>query len=177
MLTTLKRKATPVREPDAVDLLLECHERIRRFTRMAAWICHAHDAPELAVRETAESVHRYFTEALPLHSADEDASIGPRLAQARAGSEMAAAAAAMTRQHGPIEEILAALRPMWRAVADDPASLADHARAMDKLVDRLKGLWDTHLHLEETMVFPAVRTHLSATEKSAVLREMRERRR
>ena len=53
MLTTLRKKSTPLREPDAVDLLRECHERIRRFTRMAAWLCHAHDAPALAVQETA----------------------------------------------------------------------------------------------------------------------------
>jgi iron-sulfur cluster repair protein YtfE (RIC family) len=176
MLTTLKKKGTPVREPDAVDLLLDCHERIRRFTRMAEWLCHAHDAPGLAVQETAAAVHRYFTEALPLHSADEDGSIAPRLARSRAGAEALAAAAAMARQHGPIEETLAALRPMWRAVADDPAALADHAPAMERLVDRLKGLWDTHLHLEEVVVFPAARRYLSASEKASVLKEMRERR-
>ena len=102
--------------------------------------------------------------------------MAPRLARARGGGEISAAAAAMTRQHGPIEETLAALRPMWRAVADDPASLAEHAAAMDRLVDRLKGLWDTHLHLEEVVVFPALRTHLSAPERASLLREIRERR-
>ena len=176
MLTTLRRTASPTREPDVVDLLLECHERIRRFTRMAAWLCHAHDAPSLAVRETAHDVHRYFTVALPLHSADEDLSIAPRLAKARLPDDLAAATSAMTRQHETIEETVAALAPKWAAVAEDAAALERHAEEMEKLVDRLQGLWTTHLHLEETMVFPAIRARLSPGEQARILQEMRDRR-
>lgn len=177
MFIPLKRKASPTQEPDAVDLLLECHERIRRFTRLSTWLCDAHDAPELAVKETADSILRYFTEALPKHRADEELSIAPRLSTGRFPAELAAAAATMTKQHTDIEATIDALCPLWRAVSEDPAALAEHAPAMERLVQRARGLWDPHLHLEETLVFPAVRARLSAPERAAVLREMRERRR
>ena len=90
--------------------------------------------------------------------------------------DVTTAVASMTRQHEEMDQILALLIPMWRTLAEDPRSLGEHAIEMERLVDRLRGLWDIHLHLEETVVFPAVRTHLSAAARAEVLREMRERR-
>lgn len=176
MLTPLGKKARPVKEPDAVDLLLECHDRIRRFTRLATWLAHADDAPSVAVKETAESVLRYFTEALPRHSADEDRSIAPRLSARRIPATVAAAVESMTRQHGTLEETLTLLIPMWRALAADPSSISKHTAAMEPLVDRLRGLWDVHLHLEEAIVFPAIRANLTPNAMNEVLAEMRARR-
>lgn len=177
VLTQLKRTRTCSQEPDVVDLLLECHERIRHFTRLAAWLADAHDAPALSVQETARDVHRYFTVALPLHSADEDLSIAPRLLKLRLPEELEVATAAMTGQHETIEATLSALAPMWAAVAEDSSRLVRLAAAMEKSVDKLQSLWLTHLHLEETMVFPAVRGRLSPGDQARILQEMRDRRR
>lgn len=176
MLIPLKKKAEPVHEPGAFDLLLECHDRIRRFTKLAEWLAHATDSPARAVKETAEGVHRYFTVALPKHSADEDESLAPRLLALTLQDELRAAVVTMTRQHATLEETLAALIPSWRAVAEDPSALPDHAALMARHVEQLRALWDAHLHLEETIVFPAARARLSAAAQRAVLQEMRARR-
>lgn len=185
MLISLhKKKTEPTPEPGAFDLLLECHERIRRFTGMAEWLAHAtptaiaptHGAPEAAVKETAQAVLRYFTTALPNHSADEDRSLAPRLLALPLGHELAASVTMMTGQHATLEETIALLVPAWRAVAADPAALAEHRTAMARHVERLRGLWDVHLHLEETIVFPAARARLSAEQQQEMLLEMRARR-
>src|SRR4051812_30710357 len=68
----------PAGEP-LLAALLDCHSRIRRFSTLAIRLAEA-DAPPNEIAETAAAVHRYFTVALPLHAADEDLSIAPRLA-------------------------------------------------------------------------------------------------
>ncbi len=176
MLIPLKKKGEPVREPEAFDVLMECHERIRRFTKLAEWLAHAVDAPHAGVKQTAEDVHRYFAVALPKHSADEDQSLAPRLLALVISEELRAAVTSMTRQHATLEETIGGLIPRWRAVAEDPSALPAHALEMARLVEQLRALWDVHLHLEETIVFPAARARLSAAAQRDVLREMRARR-
>lgn len=185
MLLTLKKKAAPAQEPGVFDLLMACHERIRRFTSMASFLAHAtttthdpdHGSPGDAVRETAAAVLRYFTVALPSHSADEDRSIAPRLRVRPLPSEIAAGLARMNEQHVAIEALVVELVPSWSAIVEDPHALPDHAAAMSRRVERLRALWDAHLHLEETSVFPLARARLTPAEQREILLEMRARRR
>src|SRR5262245_25640445 len=65
------------KESDVVDRLLECHERIRNFCALACRL--AEGPPSEQAREAAAQLVRYFTVALPLHVADEEESIRPRL--------------------------------------------------------------------------------------------------
>lgn len=185
MLLTLKKRASPVVEPGVFDLLLECHERIRRFMSMASFLAQAtttaHDpdrgSPDETIRDTAAAVLRYFTVALPSHSADEDQSIAPRLLARPLPGEVATGLARMAEQHAAIEALIAELAPSWRAIAEDPSALPDHATSMSRRLERLRGLWDAHLHLEESSVFPLARASLSAAEQREILLEMRARRR
>ncbi len=64
---------------DVVDLLLECHTRIRSFTTLAARLASTPGLAAAEVAEAAAGVHRYFTQALPLHARDEEESVLPRL--------------------------------------------------------------------------------------------------
>src|SRR5437762_12814931 len=64
---------------DIVDLLIACHERIRFFVDLARRLADAHDLPADEIRDAAMRVVRYFSESLPLHVADEEESIMPRL--------------------------------------------------------------------------------------------------
>lgn len=178
MLSLRKKSAVPVRpEPGALDLLLECHERIRRFTRMAVWLAHAGDAPPAAVQETATAVLRYFTEGLPRHSKDEDESLAPRLRAAVISADLRASLESMTRQHEGLEEVISALVPAWREVANDPQRLLVHTDTMERLTDQLCGMWAVHLNLEENHIFPAARAHLPPKAWAEILEEMRARRR
>ncbi|MGH9480592.1 MAG: hemerythrin domain-containing protein [Terriglobales bacterium] len=172
---------------DAVDLLQSCHQRIRHFTALAARLCRP-DAPPELVAQAARAVHRYYCQALPLHEADENDSVYPRLRALRgtraAGAlrpapgaapppaELAEANQAMVDQHLEIDRLIAELLPLWLAIAERP----EQAPASAALVERLQAAWDEHLTLEERVIFPAMRQCLHPEARAAIRREMALRR-
>jgi len=80
MLSNIQIKADKASEPeDAISLLLGCHQRIRHFTQVAFRLAQNPNAPAPDRADAARSVLRYFQIALPLHEADENESIYPRL--------------------------------------------------------------------------------------------------
>src|SRR5512146_1529878 len=163
-------------EENAVDMLLSCHERIRRFTALARKIAECKEASPEQICDAAADVHRYFTIALPLHEADETISIEPRLQASAPDSEAGHAAREMIRQHGAINAVLRQLLPLWDALCREPEKSPDFSPRLLALTSDFETLWASHLKLEEEFVFPAV-DRLSPSEKTEILREMRERRR
>lgn len=159
-----------------VDALLDCHGRIRHFTALAVTLPDAAAVPPEEIASAAAGVVRYFAEALPLHSTDEDVSIAPRLLALDLSQPLRAALAAMTAQHGGLELTLGSALPRWAAVAADPGCLATHAAPLRGLATRLVTQWNEHLGLEEETIFPAIRALLPASEQEAIRREMRARR-
>lgn len=171
MLTRLGATATP---EDAVALLLDCHERIRTFVAMASRVAAALPGERGEVAEAAARVSRYFTLALPLHAADEEASILPRL-RGRA-PDVDAALEEMTREHRDHERPLAAVVAACDALAREPARLEELAPGLARAAAELDAHFRTHLVREESIIFPAMRRYLSPAEDAAIVRELRARR-
>jgi hemerythrin-like domain-containing protein len=171
VLTVLGRSSAPA---DAVDLLLECHDRIRNFLALARRIAERGAGDPAGVPEAAERVRRYVTQALPLHARDEEESILPRLR----GRDPAldAALATMTREHLEHEPPLAALVEACEALAEDPARLPDLAPAVLRATAELEHHFAAHLQREEEVVFPAMRRLFDAATDAAVVAEIRARR-
>lgn len=157
---------------DVAGLLRDCHDRIRRFTALAGRLADA-EAPPAERAEAATRVLRYFEEALPLHAADEDRAIHPRVLAAR--PDLAAVLDDMTREHGPIDEAIAVGLPVWRAVAEDPSRAAALAVALAEVARNLDRLFAPHLAAEEATIFPAVAA-LPAGIQAEIRAEMRARR-
>jgi iron-sulfur cluster repair protein YtfE (RIC family) len=159
---------------DAVDLLLGCHQRIRHFTAMALRLA-APDAPRDQIGAAAGAVYRYYSVALPLHEADENQSVYPRLraALSAAGATLAAAAnQAMVDQHVEIDKLIARLLPQWAELPAHP----EKAPATAATAARLHAAWQEHLELEEQVVFPALRSFLTPQDRDAIRQEMSQRR-
>lgn len=158
-------------EDTVAAALAACHERIRRFAGLAARIAAHPEAPPAERAEAAAAVVRYFTVALPLHAADEDASLAPRLR----GRDPAvdAALAQMTAEHAAhaavLEPVIAACRAIAAAPATTPPSLAADAAA-------LAAAFAAHLDLEERVIFPAIAA-LPAAGQAELRAEMLARRR
>jgi hypothetical protein len=163
-------------EGGPVEALLACHRRIRHFTGMAAALADAREAPAIEVAEAAAAVARYFDEALPLHAADEDLSVAPRLLARGADGALRGALVTMSAQHVEIEATLGVALPLWRAVSVDPGALGVCAGRLAALAARLTAHWEAHLRLEEAVIFPAMVAQLDAAERAAVHAEMRARR-
>jgi hemerythrin-like domain-containing protein len=192
MLTQIKSAALAPREETVQDALLGCHMRIRHFTEMACKLAHAHSADPEQVQRAAAEVHRYFTVALPLHEADENISLHPRLIKALSGEPAneessspetsllrrlgGPAADAMVEQHESIDQLVERLVPLCTILRSQPAKLEELSPELHEISAALSEIFAAHLDLEEKTVFPAMERFLSADELADIRREMRGRR-
>lgn len=158
-------------------MLMGCHERIRHFSSVARKLAHAQDADTVQVQSAAKSAYRYFTVALPLHEADENESLHPRLKRAVPPGDLAGPAAdAMIDQHNAIDELLERLLPLLQLLERNPAKQPEVAAEMCAITSRLDDLFREHLELEEKVVFPAIGASLTEADRQSLAAEMQGRR-
>jgi iron-sulfur cluster repair protein YtfE (RIC family) len=172
LISSLKRRE--LSSGDAVDLLLECHARIRHFSTLAVSLADVIAVPAVQVAETARQVRRYFELGLPLHVQDEEQSIAPRLQGIL--PELDDALAAMRGEHTLAEEPLAELVTLCSRLGEAPDELGVVQRRLATAAGHLTKLFDAHLSAEEARVFPALRCHLDEAARAGIADEMRERR-
>jgi iron-sulfur cluster repair protein YtfE (RIC family) len=165
------RKATA--GGDVVDLLLACHERIRTFLKMASDLAAVRSPDADEVRSVAAQIHRYFSEALPLHIADEQECILPQIASW--SPEIDRALAQMTDDHTAHAHAVDRLIGLCAIVVADPRQLTTVAAELARAASELTTEMNTHLELEERVIFPALR-RLTSEQRDEILHAMRERR-
>ena len=170
-LRSLREDELPLLGPaDVVGRLIACHANIRRYLAEARALATGNGDPEKR-RESARSLARYFGVAMPLHEADEDASIAPRLT-GRAAEQ----ALARMEEHAAMDEAVGELCGDWERwlAADMPSAPfgAEHRG----LVEAISRAMDTHLALEERHIFPAIAA-LSEAQRREIVQEMEARRR
>jgi hemerythrin-like domain-containing protein len=162
-------------ENGAVELLVGCHQRIRHFTGVAVQLAHAQGATEDEIRSAAEAVYRYYSVSLPLHEADEEDSLRPRLDKIL-DDRVHHALAAMHDQHMAIDDLLERLLPLLRMVGNNPAVIADAGAEMCSITKALSEIFAAHLQMEEEVIFPAIDKSLTESERGELPREMQARR-
>ena len=157
-----------------VGMLLECHQRIRTFSAMACRLAEATDASAEEVREAAHAVRRYFNEALPLHVADEELTLRPRLF----GREEAldAALVRMSAEHVGHQSALTSLLAHCERLERVPTDLPVVHEQLGRTATALEADLAAHLDHEEAVVLPAVERLLSADVQAAMVAELRARR-
>ena len=126
MLNQIAPASAQPKSEDAVDLLTGCHQRIRHFTAVAVKLAHAHGASPEDIRQAADAVHRYYSVSLPLHEADEDQTLHPRLSPA-ADEMVRHALLAMGDQHQAIDELIGAAAALAGA-GEERSRLAGRSR-------------------------------------------------
>jgi hypothetical protein len=156
--------------------MISCHDRIRRFIGLAQRLGGDDPLPPGEVATAAAAVRRYFEEALPLHAADEDLSLRPRLLAAGVPPEVEEALGRMAEEHLGIEEALGGARLLWGALAADPMLRAARRAELSAAAHRLDALFLAHLAPEESLIFPLARRCLGPRGLEALGLEMRQRR-
>jgi iron-sulfur cluster repair protein YtfE (RIC family) len=175
MLNQITPLASAPKVEDAVDLLVGCHQRIRHFTGVAVRLAHAQGFAEQEIVQAAAGVHRYYSVSLPLHEADEEQSLQPRLSAA-GDDKVRHALLAMSDQHQAIDDLLERLLPLLVMVQSSPATLHAAGPEMCSITAALDEMFRAHLQLEEEVIFPAIRAALPADVRDEMLREMQQRR-
>ncbi len=154
--------------------MLECHERIRLFTKTSIRIGTERDALDADIVRASEDCERYFTTSLRLHIEDEERSIEPRLRLA--DPACSSSLDAMTTQHKEHAPLLDSLCESLRRLRESPAN-ASLREAAGATAIKLSALFEEHLTLEETIIFPAVQRALSPEVQRTIVNEVRARRR
>jgi iron-sulfur cluster repair protein YtfE (RIC family) len=152
--------------------MLEAHEDIRRFTAIAVQLGHALDSSLPELSEAAERVLHYFTRELPVHLLEEDEALLPRLFTTELPAEMFQHLWELERQHEAFELLLEELVPLWRAVRDTPGHYAQLVGRLARAGRRLMTMMEEHITLEERILFPFIRSHLSLHTREELAAEL-----
>jgi hemerythrin-like domain-containing protein len=157
-------------------MLSACHGRIeQQCSTLRRLVTHlAVHGADVAAREAAAAVMRYFDSAAVHHHADEERDLFPALLEAVAGSDAVCVrelTAGLVAEHRELEG-------HWRRVRDALAPLAAGAAASLAApdVEALVVLYERHIAREEAELLPMAARLLGDDVQDRIGREMRARR-
>jgi hemerythrin-like domain-containing protein len=155
-------------------MLGDCHARIRYFASLALRLAEGEACP-VDAREAAARIRRYFTEAYPLHVADEHDSILPRLRTRVPDCEPLLTR--LENEHRCLDtklpELLAVCEKLESGAEEECAAAVAKLRSLGECVQTLL---DAHLTNEESHLFPLIRERLTPEDRDAIRDEFRARR-
>ncbi len=157
-----------------VDVLLECHGRIRSFAQMAERLAVQKEVSPAQVRDAAGQIYRYFSHALALHVRDEEDSILPRLREKDPSVDQALIV--MQGEHKEHEAPLGRLLALCEQLQSKPELHPELVAELTGVASDLQRLFDIHLEREERVLFPALVLYLDGDAQTSILREIRARR-
>ena len=164
---------------DLTGLLSDCHRRIEMFLRSLEGVALVIDRPLTEeARAALESALRYFREAAPKHTADEEKSLFPRLRQMR-NPDVESAIEKLEpledehRLAGPLHAEVEELGHECLATGKLSSTKAD---AFGKAIASLVSMYKQHISIEDDLVFPLAARLLSPEDKAAIAAEMAARR-
>ena len=164
---------------DPTGLLSDCHRRVEMFLGTLKAVAQVIDHPPTEETSRAlESALRYFAQAAPKHTADEEESLFPRLRQIH-NPEIESAFSKLKqleRDHrwaAPLHANVERLGTQYLSTRNLSSSEVEEFR---KDVARLAEMYQHHIRVEESVVFPLAARILSKAEKMAVAEEMASRR-
>jgi hemerythrin-like domain-containing protein len=165
---------------DPIGMLGDCHRRIERFLSVLQKLASERQGAALNEQEqnSLSSGLRYFREAAPKRTADEEESLFPRMraadpAATRTLFEHIDALESDHRTAVQLHSEVDVLGEMWLG----SGTLSPYeASRLAALLKQLATLYERHIALEDTEVFPAARTLLSPSDREVIGAEMAARR-
>jgi hemerythrin-like domain-containing protein len=165
---------------DPIGMLGDCHQRIVRFLHVLVALATRQKGAVLSEEQRAllTTSLRYFREAAPKHTADEEESLFPRLRQLAnpAIDALLDQVDSLEQDHACAEQShLEVDRLGERWLSNGQLSPAEAAQ-FETLVTQLEALYRHHIGVEDTQVFPAAARVLPAKDRQAIGEEMARRR-
>jgi hemerythrin-like domain-containing protein len=163
-----------------IGLLSDCHRRIERFlqTLITVAIRAAGGHLEAEHRQALDAALKYFREAAPKHTADEEEDLFPALRQvgSRRASGVLAGLDRLEGEHKRADIWHREVEEICQRWLRDGHLSGEQAVHLGELLKSLSDLYRAHIALEEQDVFPVAQAELSAAAKQAMGRRMAERR-
>jgi hemerythrin-like domain-containing protein len=164
---------------DPTGLLSDCHRRIEMFLGSLDAVARGIDRP-LADEATRalDSALRYFREAAPKHTSDEEESLFPRLRQVHHPDIQSALTKldSLEEEHRRATPLHAEIERLGQQCLSKGSLSPEETEAFRKAVAALASMYQQHISVEDGLVFPLAARHLSQTDKAAIANEMATRR-
>jgi len=164
---------------DPTRLLSDCHRRIEMFLQALYAVAERADHPLTEeARGSLETALRYFREAAPKHTADEEESLFPRLRRL----EDAEVRFALTRlealeaDHRDVVPLHMAVDKLGMQYLETGCLTLSEIEKFRAAIASLMTTYSQHIVVEDNVVFPLAVKLLSEPDKNAVGKEMAARR-
>ena len=163
-----------------IGLLSDCHRRIERFLQALLRVATqaAGGSLDAEHRRVLETALKYFREAAPKHTADEEEDLFPKLRE-MASTRVSTVLAEVDRleaEHKTSETSHREVEDLCERWLDQNFLPSQDAAHLRRLLTSLSDLYRAHIRTEEEKVFPAAQAELSEPELQAIGRRMALRR-
>src|SRR5215472_14630558 len=164
---------------DPTGLLSDCHRRIEMFMQVLEGVAKTVDSPpEEEIRQSLEKALRYFREAAPKHTADEEQSLFPRL-RTLESPQLAEAFAKLDEleiDHRWSEPLHLRIERLGQDYLSKGRLSETQVADFRDLVSKLSAMYLRHIAVEDNILFPAAERVLSDRDKQVIAEEMAKRR-
>jgi|GraSoiStandDraft_45_1057281.scaffolds.fasta_scaffold108806_2 iron-sulfur cluster repair protein YtfE (RIC family) len=164
---------------DPTGLLSDCHRRIEMFLGTLAAVAEVIDrAPSEETVQALQAALRYFSQAAPKHTADEEESLFPRLREVH-DPQVTSAFSALDRlekDHEAVSHLHAEVERLAAQYLADGSLSVTEREAFRAAVKNLQEMYKEHISVEDSIVFPLAAQMLSESDKAAIAHEMAQRR-
>lgn len=165
---------------EPLGLLSDCHRRVEKFLGIICTVARQAHGGEMNAEQRAglETAVRYFRKAAPMHTADEEASLFPRMR----ASDNPEVAAAMERideleeGHKVADVAHERVNDLSQKWLDEQTLNEADAAELLRQAEGLVAFYEDHIALEDNVIFPLAGRTLDHATLAEVGREMAERR-
>lgn len=165
---------------DPIGLLQDCHRRIERFLDVLLTVATEAQGHSLTSEQcmAIETALRYFAEAAPKHTADEEESLFPRLRASRPHEARAFLSSLddLHTDHLEANHTHRAVQELFRQWLADGFLPASHSLRLTSLLHSLRDAYARHIKEEEAHVFPNAARLLTGDQLREIGVEMAKRR-
>lgn len=164
---------------DPTALLSDCHRRIEMFLGALEKVGSCLDQPLTDdTRAALESALRYFRDAAPKHTADEEESVFPRLRQSSDAEAQKALATlgALEQEHRRADSLHEQVDKLGKICLQQGSLSKLQVSNFRRAVAGLASIYKQHIAIEDDLVFPIAARTLSQADKAEIALEMAERR-
>ncbi len=164
---------------DPTGLLGDCHRRVEMFIRALDHVAQSSDQQLSAEnRRSLDLSLRYFREAAPKHTADEEESLFPRLR--KIGDPQLQAALnrldELEKDHRWAESLHATADELGRKYLAEGDLSSEEAETFRNAAKQLHDMYRRHIEIEDSEIFPVANRLLSVEAKKMIADEMQHRR-
>ncbi|HEY2470356.1 MAG TPA: hemerythrin domain-containing protein [Terracidiphilus sp.] len=163
---------------DPIGILKDCHRRIEQFLHILCLVVDRAPGRALTEEETAavRSSLRYFKVGGQRHTADEEESLFPRMRAEQKAAGAVKELDALETQHREADDLHLAVDKFYSRWAEGNALSAEDEERLRTATRRLKQLYEGHIKIEESLVFPQAAEKLNRDAIAAIGAEFRARR-